>query len=50
MAKNINQKKGVTIKRGGDVGDFIKGDVKPERYEKPGDRPKPSTPPPKKKK
>lgn len=50
MAKIINQKKGGTIKRGGYVEDFIKSDVKPERYEKPGDRPKPSTPPPKKKK
>ena len=50
MAKNNNHKNVGIIKRNIDVNDYIKSDVKPERYEKPGDRPKPSTPPPKKKK
>ncbi len=37
-------------KRTGYIGDFIKGDVKPERYEKPDTRPAPSPKPPSKKK
>ena len=35
---------------GSTIGDFIKGDVKPEKYERPDSRPAPSPPPPKKKK
>lgn len=36
--------------KGGQSEDFIKSDVKPERYEKPEERPKPSPTPPSPKK
>jgi len=41
---------GVYCLQRGYIGDFIKGEVKPEKYERPDTRPAPSPKPPKKKK
>lgn len=51
MSKNTSKShSGGNRVRPGNIGDSIKGEVKPVKYERPGARPAPSPKPPKKKK